>query len=120
MEGVLVDVLAEVGIGGVGSTEVNGEGVRKVAVAALARAGSGEDADFERPSGSMFCLCLLGYFCGCTLCYACWREATQADGLSVLDECCSFCSGKFVEVHKIFRFVFCAQRYNKKWRKMPL
>ena len=99
VEAIAVDVLAEVRVCGVGGTEVDGVGIGEFAVATLSSAGTGEDADFERSSCCVFCLCLSGYFCWCALGCACGCESAQADGLSVLDEGCCFGSRNSIEVH---------------------
>ncbi len=97
--GVAVDVLAEVGIGGVGRAEVDGVSVGEHAVAALSGACTCEDAHLEGFARSMFCLCLLGKFGGSAFGGTCRREATQSDGLSVLDKGSCLSSRDFIEVH---------------------
>ena len=113
VECILIDVLAKIRIGGVGRTEVNGTGIREVAIATLTCAGSCENTNFEGASGSMFSFCSLGNLCRCTFGNACGRKATQANSLSILDKCCSFGSGKFIKVHRCMMLIFCAQRYEK-------
>ena len=104
---IAVDVLAEVGVGGVGRTEIDGIDVGELAVAALARAGTGEDTDLEGAACSMLCLCLLRNFGRSTLGNACRRKTTQANSLSVLNKRCSLCSSKFIEFHDV---LFCFLR----------
>ena len=91
---VEVDVLAEVGVGGVGSTEAQGLFVGEYAVAALTCAGTGEDVDLEGPTGFVFDVCFLSYFGGDALRYAGRCEAREAEGVAVLNHCCGFGSSK--------------------------
>ena len=94
---VLVHAFAEVGICGVGSTEVDCLCVGKHSVATLACAGAREDTDLEGTAGCVLGFGLLCNLCGGALGCSCGCESTQTDGLSVLNKRGGFGCGDFLE-----------------------
>ena len=94
---VHVHTLAEVGIRGVGSAEVDGLCIGQCAVATLTSAGTRDDADLEGAAGFVLGFCLLGNFCRSALRGACRSESAKTDGLAVLYECGSLGGCDFVD-----------------------
>jgi hypothetical protein len=114
VQGVVVYVLAEIGIGRVGCAEVYRIGVGQFAVTALPGACTSENADLEGTTGFVLGYGLFRNLGWCALGHACWGETRKADCLSVLYQCCSLGSGNFLEFHnKLVLFIISAQKYKK-------
>ena len=80
-----VDVLAEVGVGGVGGAVLDGLRVGQVSVGRLAGGSAGEDAHLERPAGLVLGHGYLCQFLGNCLGHAGGRKSAQGQVLVVLD-----------------------------------
>ena len=101
-------MLAEIGIGGVGRTEINGLGIGQCTVATLACAGTGEDANLEGSSCCVFCLGLFGNGSRDALGHTRRCKSAQSNGVSVLYQRGSLDCSNFSEFHK---FVLCVISY---------
>ena len=81
-----VHMLAEIRVGGVGCTILDGLGNSQVAISALSGGGASEDAHLERTSGLMLgCSNFSQFFCHC-LCYSRRCKAAERKVLTVFDK----------------------------------
>ena len=84
-----VHVLAEIGIGGVGSTVFDGLCIGQVTVGALSGGSTGENSNLELASGFMLFHSDFCKFFSHGLSHTCWCESAKCQILIVLDKGCS-------------------------------
>ena len=95
-----IDMLTKRGVGCVWGTIADSLLVRQYTIAGLARRSTCEDANLVGTSCFVLSMSNFGYLCRYCLWGACWSETRQADVVSILDECCSLCSGDSCKCHK--------------------
>ena len=113
-----VDVLAEVGVGGVGGTILDGLSIGHIAIGRLSCRGTCEDAHLKLASCLMLLHGNLSQFLGSGLCHTSRRKTTHGDVLAVLNQRCSLSSGHTCISHSFLNSLidflkYWAQRYKK-------
>ena len=90
-------MLAEITVCCIGRTEADGMLVAQLTVATLACAGTCEDVNLERTSGSMFRFRFLCNLSRYALWRTCWSKTTKTDCLSVFNKGCDLGSRNMSE-----------------------
>ena len=94
-----IDMLAEVGVGGVWGTILDGLSVSQHAIGRLTSGCTSEDTYLELAACSMLCFCLHSQFLCCCLGHTSRCKTTHGDVVAILNQCCSLGSGHLCISH---------------------